>query len=199
MKLGLGPLRQLRHLERYREILRVLIKYGFAQVLDELHLYGLRERIFARGRKKADGAAPQTMEARLRMALTELGPAFVKLGQLLSTRADLLPPSFIEELSRLQDRVPLSPRTRRRPYWPPSSMPRWKAAFRFDPERLPPPPSARCTALLHTGEEVVVKIKRPALMKWLGGTWTLASSWPRVWFAIRTGARSARAPAVPKR
>jgi len=129
MKLGLGPLRQLRHLERYREILRVLIKYGFAQVLDELHLYGLRERIFARGRKKADGAAPQTMEARLRMALTELGPAFVKLGQLLSTRADLLPPSFIEELSRLQDRVPLSPRTRRRPYWPPSSMPRWKAAL----------------------------------------------------------------------
>ena len=100
MKLGLGPLRQLRNLGRYRQILRVLIKYGFAQVLDQLRLFGLWDRIFVRGRKM-DEAMPQKVEARLRMALTEMGPAFVKLGQLLSTRPDLLPPSYIEELSRL--------------------------------------------------------------------------------------------------
>lgn len=165
MKLGLGPLRQLRHLERYREILRVLIKYGFAQVLDELHLYGLRERIFARGRKKADGAAPQTMEARLRMALTELGPAFVKLGQLLSTRADLLPPSFIEELSRLQDRVPPFPTDQAEAILASELNAALESRFaRFDPEPLAAASIGQVhRALLHTGEEVVVKIKRPGV------------------------------------
>lgn len=48
MRFSLGRLRQLRYLGRYREILRVLIKYGFAQVLDQLHLYGLWEKIFVR-------------------------------------------------------------------------------------------------------------------------------------------------------
>ena len=75
--------------------------------MDQLHLYGLWEKIFVR--RKRDAEMPQNLETRLRMALEELGPAFIKLGQLLSTRSDLLPPSFIEELSRLQDRVPSFP------------------------------------------------------------------------------------------
>ena len=61
--------------------------------------YGLRER----------GAADVPLRERarnLRVALEELGPTFAKLGQILSTRPDLLPPEFIEELATLQDRVP---------------------------------------------------------------------------------------------
>lgn len=162
MKLGLGPLRQLRHLGRYREILRVLIKYGFAQVLDQLRLFGLRERIFTR-RRKAEELMPRKVEARLRMALTELGPAFIKLGQLLSTRPDLLPPSYIEELSRLQDRVPPFPSEQVEAILASelSAAPETRFA-RFNSEPLAAASIGQVhRALLHTGEEVVVKIKRP--------------------------------------
>ena len=164
MKLGLGPLRQLRNLGRYRQILRVLIKYGFAQVLDQLRLFGLWDRIFVRGRKM-DEVMPQKVEARLRMALTELGPAFVKLGQLLSTRPDLLPPSYIEELSRLQDRVPPFPSEQAQEIL--ASELRSEPGTRF--ARFNSEPLAAASigqvhrALLHTGEEVVIKIKRPGV------------------------------------
>ncbi len=164
MKLGLGPLRQLRNLGRYRQILRVLIKYGFAQVLDQLRLFGLWDRIFVRGRKM-DEAMPQKVEARLRMALTEMGPAFVKLGQLLSTRPDLLPPSYIEELSRLQDRVPPFPSEQAQEIL--ASELRSEPGTRF--ARFNSEPLAAASigqvhrALLHTGEEVVIKIKRPGV------------------------------------
>lgn len=164
MKLRLGPLRQLRHLGRYRKILRVLIKYGFAQVLDELRLFGLREKIFVRGRL-IEEAAPRGVEVRLRMALIELGPAFVKLGQLLSTRSDLLPPSYIEEFSLLQDRVPAFPSEQVQGIL--------AAELKSEPEklfaRLNSEPLAAASigqvhrALLHSGEEVVVKVKRPGV------------------------------------
>ncbi len=164
MKLGWGPLRQLRNLGRYREILRVLIKYGFAQVLDQLRLFGLWDRIFVRGRKM-DEVVPQKVEARLRMALTELGPAFVKVGQLLSTRPDLLPPSYIEELSRLQDRVPPFPSKQAQEILASELKSETGTRFaRFNSEPLAAASIGQVhRALLHTGEEVVIKIKRPGV------------------------------------
>ena len=60
--------------------------------------YGLRER--------AGDASLQERAASLRAALEELGPTFAKLGQILSTRPDLLPPAFVSELEKLQDDVP---------------------------------------------------------------------------------------------
>lgn len=164
MKLRLGPLRQLRHLGRYRKILRVLIKYGFAQVLDQLRLFGLRERIFLRGRRMEE-AAPRRVETRLRMALIELGPAFVKLGQLLSTRSDLLPPSYIEELSRLQDRVPAFPSEQVQRILAAELKSEPESRFaRFDSEPLAAASIGQVhRALLHSGEEVVVKVKRPGV------------------------------------
>ncbi len=164
MKLGLGPLRQLRYLGRYRQILKILIKYGFAQALDELRLFGLSERIFLRGRK-VNEAMPRRVEARLRMALTELGPAFVKLGQVLSTRPDLLPPSYIEEFSRLQDRVPpfSSEQAQKILASELGAAPGTRFA-RFDPEPLAAASLGQVhRALLHSGEEVVIKIKRPGV------------------------------------
>lgn len=83
MALSLKP----RHLSRYRDIAGLLIKHGRAS--------GLRD---------ADEATAEDAE-KLVCDLEEMGPTFVKLGQLLSTRADLLPPVYIEALSRLQDDV----------------------------------------------------------------------------------------------
>ncbi len=106
-----GPIgRGYRHIGRYRDILKVIIKYGFSDIF-ESHRVGLYFRhIFARtvvGR--ADVVRKTTLPEKIRMALEELGPTFVKMGQLFSSRADMIPPRFLVELQRLQDDVPPFP------------------------------------------------------------------------------------------
>ena len=73
--------------------------------------YGLRE---LRNDAPDDYASRRARAEHLRDALEELGPTFAKLGQILSTRPDLMPPEFVEELSLLQDRVPPAWRSSRR-------------------------------------------------------------------------------------
>jgi ubiquinone biosynthesis protein len=90
----------LSKLGRYRDIVTVLFKYGFDDVAERLHLPG---KILI---SKTRIAVPEmnTWE-RLRSALEELGPTFVKFGQILSLRGDLLPAELIRELEKLQDSV----------------------------------------------------------------------------------------------
>lgn len=100
--------RQARHLGRYREIAQVLVHHGFGYLVDQLGLSGLLSlprRVILR----APAPPPLGSAARLREALIELGPTFVKLGQALSTRPDLLPADVVAELSKLQDTVPPFP------------------------------------------------------------------------------------------
>lgn len=96
--------RQARYLGRYRQIAQVLAHHGFGYLVEQIGLaqmLSLPRRIFRQPVSPLLGGAE-----RLRLVMTDLGPTFIKLGQILSTRPDLLPPSFIIELDKLQDTVP---------------------------------------------------------------------------------------------
>jgi predicted unusual protein kinase regulating ubiquinone biosynthesis (AarF/ABC1/UbiB family)/nucleotide-binding universal stress UspA family protein len=121
---------------------------------------GLRE-LFARRGGEEDSA--RTRARRLRSALEELGPTFAKLGQILSTRPDLLPPEFIEELSTLQDSVPPLTQEEVVQVMEEELGVPWEDVF----ESIVPEPMAAGTiaevhrAVLATGERAVVKVQRP--------------------------------------
>jgi len=91
-------LKTIVNLGRMKEILTAFVKYGFADVVDLLDLPGrhLADRVM-------DVDPRTTPFERFRMALDELGPTFVKFGQVMSLRSDLLPKPLIEELQKLQD------------------------------------------------------------------------------------------------
>lgn len=97
--------RTYRNLKRYREVVSVLVKYGFGEVLDRMGIASYlrlgRRRLFARQQELAS----HTWAERVRLALEELGPTFVKLGQILSTRPFMIPVDLAVELSKLQDEV----------------------------------------------------------------------------------------------
>ena len=92
-----------RNLTRIRQVATVFIRNGFEDVLQSFDL--LSWMGFRRRRVKAPEERLQSRAEKFRLTLEELGTTYIKLGQLLSTRPDLLPPVFIEELVRLQDRV----------------------------------------------------------------------------------------------
>lgn len=84
---------------RYREIGRIVVKYGFGIFLERAHLLKFL-KLPLRKRKIVD-----SVPVRLKLMLEELGPTFIKMGQILSTRPDLVPLPFIKELEKLQDEV----------------------------------------------------------------------------------------------
>ncbi|MBB6696108.1 AarF/ABC1/UbiB kinase family protein [Cohnella xylanilytica] len=100
--------KKIRHFHRYREIVSAFVRYGFGYVVKDLGLADLvpYKALWTGERRDLD---KQTIAIRVRMFLEELGPTFVKLGQLASTRSDLFPPEFVAELRRLQDDVPPFP------------------------------------------------------------------------------------------
>ncbi len=102
--------RTYRYIQRYRQILTILFKYGFGDVIDALKIEQYLEiglqMVSRRRREKIESLS---RAARVRMALEELGPTFIKMGQILSTRPDLLPIEFVQELFQLQDNVPSFP------------------------------------------------------------------------------------------
>jgi ubiquinone biosynthesis protein len=98
-------------LRRYHQILGILVRYGFGDVVGRIRTaYPVRWR-WRSVRRPAEVRADLSAPERMRLAFEELGPTFIKFGQALSCRTDLLPPEFIRELSKLQDSVPPFPYT----------------------------------------------------------------------------------------
>ena len=158
--------RSIRHWQRYREIVGIFLQHGFGFAFNQLEPRWNSLRNFLRLPSQKEPSTPsENLAMHFRLALEELGPTFIKLGQILSTRPDLLPPSYIAELSKLQDNVPPAP---------------WNLIREVlirelgsEPEQIfltidPQPMAAASLAQVHAailpdGQEVVVKVQRPGI------------------------------------
>lgn len=99
----------VRDLARVREVSSVLVRHGFGEVVTRLGLGGQKPKEGAEAAAGQAGGKRPSLAERIRLVLEDLGPSFVKLGQIASTRADLLPKDVIDELKKLQDAVPPLP------------------------------------------------------------------------------------------
>lgn len=156
----------VRGIRRFGTIARVLLKHGFGDVAERL--FNGRKATSTRGEEeepilKSGFPSPR----RIRLVLEELGPSFVKLGQLMSTRADLFPPEYIEEFKKLQDRVPPIPFADVRAVIEKELKRSLETLF----EELQPDSIAAASvgqvhiAKLFSGEKVAVKVIRPGIEK----------------------------------
>jgi ubiquinone biosynthesis protein len=160
--------RTYRHLNRYRQILTILFKFGFGDLLEMLKIDQYIEVGLQMISKNREVRIERlTKPQGLRMAFEELGPTYIKLGQILSTRPDLIPMVFIQELSRLQDHVPAFSFDQVRKVI--ESEFGQSAENVFDSLEETPLASASIgqvhRAVLKDGEAVAVKFQRPGIRK----------------------------------
>lgn len=158
--------RTYRHLNRYRQILTVLFKYGFGDLIETLKIEQYIEiGLSMISRKRRERLERLTRAERTRMALEELGPTYIKLGQVLSTRPDLVSVEFVNEFSKLQDEVPAIgfeaiEQTIENELGRPINV----LFSEFDPEPLASASIGQVyRASLHNGDAVAVKIQRPGI------------------------------------
>ena len=160
-------MKSIKQLLRLLQINLILARNGLDQVVVSLHLFAPLRFIVYLNPWNWCRRKPLTRGEAIRTTLEDLGPIFIKFGQALSTRPDIIPPDIAEELCKLQDRVP--------PFPSEQALEIFAEAFKrsafdifayFNPEPLASASMAQVhAATLQTGEDVVVKILRPNMHK----------------------------------
>lgn len=162
---------RLRDLGRIRRIAGVLVRHGFDDVAARLGWVGrLRTLWLALRRRRSDREPRVPVEQRIRLALEELGPTFIKLGQMMGTRPDLVPMSLVMELKKLHDEVPPFPLDELRTIIESDLGKPVDDLFESFKDE---PMAAASIAQVHrarlvSGEDVVVKVQRPQLPQVVG-------------------------------
>jgi ubiquinone biosynthesis protein len=157
---------RLRVIGRLLQIQRVLVRHGLDEIILATHLFRpLRFAFYLSPATWFERRRGGSRGERIRLALEELGPIFVKFGQALSTRRDLLPPDIADELEKLQDRVPPFPGSEARAIVERAyGRPVAEVFDQFDESPLAAASIAQVhVAKLRTGEDVVVKVIRPGV------------------------------------
>lgn len=156
----------VRDLKRIHDIASVLIRYGFGDVVRRIGMAHALERAGKALRwREPEELAHLEPAARVRRALEELGPSFVKLGQILATRVDLFPPDWIAEFSKLQDAAPAIPFAELRPQLVEDLGDAPESIFSaLDPQPLAAASLAQVhRARLSDGTDVILKVRRPGI------------------------------------
>ncbi len=153
-------------INRYKEILSVVVKHGFGTIIDQIGIFDyLNIKIKKNLRKGKDQEVNVKLSVgeRLRLSFEELGPTFIKLGQILSTRPDILPQDIIDELAKLQDSVKPFPFEEVKSLIESEFDDKFENIFmEFDEEPLASASISQVhPARLHSGKKVVVKVQRP--------------------------------------
>ncbi len=161
---GIG--RKFKSVSRYNQILRVLVKYGFedlVQHLEEKDQYTFLRKIIPKKSRKH--AVIYTKWEKMRLVCEELGPTFVKFGQILSNRPDLIPLELVLELEKLQDNVPPMPEEVAKQVVEEELNATVEELFAwFEPKSFASASMAQVHKVtLHTGRRVALKIQRPGI------------------------------------
>ncbi len=151
-------------LKRSRKIINTFARYGLGQVIDDLGLDFFARRLpFPRPKRELKELEDLSKAVRIRKVLEELGPTFIKFGQLLSTRSDIIPAEYIDELKKLQEQVPPFPFERVKQTVEGELGHALPELFSFFEVR---PLAAASIGQVHearllSGEKVAVKVQRP--------------------------------------